>query len=324
MTPDRALERAVRRTRQFLLQHPVATTRGWLVAVSGGADSLALWRITAALGRDLGFAVEALHVDHGLRPSCHDEAQRVRSWAPLLGTPCHVVSVRVPSTGQGPEAEARQVRYQALEAVRAQRGLDGVALGHTLDDQAETVLMRSLTGSGLRGLAAMHPFAEGRWRPLLWMRRSEARQVAQNLGVDIVDDASNRDRRLRRPWLRHEVLPLIEGVLGDVAPQLAALAEQAEGASDLITRALASHAAVPAGPGVVVASRSQVGTLAPWLRAEWLMLNLQHLGVRPRRARVSAQRFARLIDGTAPFALHLAGARVRGSALELRIEVTGP
>jgi hypothetical protein len=105
-----------------------------------------------------------------------------------------------------------------------------------------------------------------------------------------------------------------------VAPQLAALAEQAAGARALIQRELEGVALAAADDGALVASRSAVGALPAWLRGEWLLHALDRLGAAPRRARISAARFARLVDDTRPFALHLSGARVLASTLELRVE----
>jgi tRNA(Ile)-lysidine synthase len=179
------------------------------VAVSGGADSLAL----LVLAVEAGCVVTAHHVDHGLRPGSAGEAGLVAGVAERFGAT--FVAHRV-DVGAGPnlEARARAARYAALP--------DGVLTGHTADDQAETVLLNLLRGAGLDGLGGMTPDR----RPLLRLRRSETVGLCRALGIEPFLDPSNDDPAFRRNRVRHEVLPLLSEVAGrDVAPILARQAE---------------------------------------------------------------------------------------------------
>jgi tRNA(Ile)-lysidine synthase len=175
-------------------------------AVSGGADSLAL----LVLACSAGLAVTAVHVDHGLRPGSAAEAGVVAAAAGRFGAAFRSESVTLED---GPNLEAR-----ARAARRAVVG-PGAATGHTMDDQAETVLLNLLRGAGLDGLAAMRA---GPAHPLLALRRSETRALCRSLGLDPVCDPSNDDRRFRRNRVRHELLPLCSEIAGrDLVPVLA-------------------------------------------------------------------------------------------------------
>jgi tRNA(Ile)-lysidine synthase len=189
-------------------------------AVSGGADSLALLVLATAAGCD----VTALHVDHGLRPGSDGEAQLVEHAATKLGT--HFVSLRV-EVGAGPnlEARAREARRSALPP--------GASTGHTMDDQAETVLIRLLRGTGPDGLSAMRPGPE---HPLLALRRAETMEVTRSAGLDPLDDPTNRDPSILRNRVRHELLPLCSELVGrDVTPLLARLASLAAEDADFLS-----------------------------------------------------------------------------------------
>jgi tRNA(Ile)-lysidine synthase len=175
-------------------------------AVSGGADSLAL----LALAVSAGCEATAVHVDHGLRPGSAAEADVVADAAALLGARFRALRVEV---GSGPnlEARARAARQAVLPT--------GSATGHTMDDQAETVLVNLLRGAGLDGLAAMRP---GPGHPLLAVRRSDTHALCDALGLEPVDDPTNRDRRFVRNRVRHELLPLASAIAGrDLVPVLA-------------------------------------------------------------------------------------------------------
>jgi tRNA(Ile)-lysidine synthase len=175
-------------------------------AVSGGADSLALLVLATHAGLD----VEAVHVDHGLREGSACEADLVAAAARRLGTRFSARQVTVPE-GPNLEARARAARFSVLP--------DGVATGHTMDDQAETVLVNLLRGAGLDGLAAMRP---GPGHPLLAVRRSDTHALCDALGLEPVDDPTNRDRRFVRNRVRHELLPLASAIAGrDLVPVLA-------------------------------------------------------------------------------------------------------
>ena len=174
-------------------------------AVSGGADSVALLVLACATG----LQVTAWHVDHGLRDNSHTEAALVRELAAQLGASCETRSVVVNSAANI-EAHAREARYAVLPS--------GVLTGHTADDQAETILINLLRGSGTKGLAGMQPTMQ---RPLLQLRRSETQGLCDELGITYFHDPSNDDDRFQRNRIRHEVLPLLASLSKrDIVPVL--------------------------------------------------------------------------------------------------------
>jgi tRNA(Ile)-lysidine synthase len=188
-------------------------------AVSGGADSMAL----LVLAVTAGCTVTAVHVDHGLRPGSHLEADVVRDASARLGAAFRSVTVDV---GDGPnlEARARAARYAALPP--------DVLTGHTADDQAETVLVNLLRGAGASGLAAMRP---GPRRPLLGLRRADTVALCDALGMAVVDDPSNLDPRHLRNRVRHELLPLLDEMARrDLVPVLTRQADVARDEADLL------------------------------------------------------------------------------------------
>ena len=167
-------------------------------AVSGGPDSLALLVLAAAAG----CVVTAIHVDHGLRAGSDAEATVVARAAALVGARFAAERVSV-SAGANLEARARTARFAALPP--------GVATGHTMDDQAETILLNLLRGSGADGLAGMEP---GTRHPLLGLRRHETHAVCAAMGLEPVRDPSNDDPAFLRNRVRHELLPLCADVAG--------------------------------------------------------------------------------------------------------------
>ncbi|WP_280233421.1 tRNA lysidine(34) synthetase TilS [Nocardia cyriacigeorgica] len=190
------------------------------VALSGGADSLALTAAAVAESE----AVDALIVDHGLQPDSAAVAATAAATALKLGCrSAHVLPVEVGRTG-GMEAAARTARYTALDAARS--GLP-VLLGHTLDDQAETVLLGLARGSGSRSIQGMAAFAPPWGRPLLGVRRAVTRQFCVDLGLTPHEDPHNESPEFTRVRLRAQVLPLLEEVLGGgVAEALGRTAQQ--------------------------------------------------------------------------------------------------
>ena len=191
-----------------------------LVACSGGADSLAL----AAAVRDRP-GVSAAVVDHGLQEGSAERAAATVEVLATLGIPATVHSVEV-TGGGGTEAAARRARYEALRAALPHPD-SAVLLGHTLDDQAETVLLGLGRGSGPRSLAGMRTWDAPWLRPMLGVRRSVTLAACAELGLPVWDDPHNVDPRFTRVRLRHEVLPLLEDVLsGGVAAALARTAAQ--------------------------------------------------------------------------------------------------
>ncbi len=186
-----------------------------LVGVSGGPDSVALLHALVLLRSEYALRVEVCHVHHGLRPEADRDAAFVESLGRRLGCPVHVVRVEVPRrAGRASEAAARAIRHVALGRVARRTGARRIALGHTADDQAETVLMRILEGAGPRGLAGI-PAQRGRIvRPLLDVDRAavDAHLAAHDLAS--VDDATNRDPAFFRNRIRHGLLPLLAAEAG--------------------------------------------------------------------------------------------------------------
>lgn len=184
----------------------VAADDHWCVALSGGPDSLALTAVAATLK-----PTTALIVDHRLQQDSHRVAATAKEQAMEMGcVDAQILCVDVGTTG-GPEAAARTARYGALGAARADAP---VLLGHTLDDQAETVLLGLGRGSGARSIAGMRPHDPPWCRPLLDVRRAVTHRACDELGIDPWRDPHNSDRRYTRVRLRAEVLPLLEDVLG--------------------------------------------------------------------------------------------------------------
>jgi tRNA(Ile)-lysidine synthase len=208
----------------------------WCVALSGGADSLALTAVAAAAK-----PTTALIVDHRLQPDSGRVAATARDQALSVGcVDAQVLCVDVGTTG-GPEAAARAARYRALDDAR---GDAPVLFAHTLDDQAETVLLGLGRGSGSRSIAGMRPYDPPWYRPLLGARRALTHAACEELGLTPWQDPHNADRRFTRTRLRNEVLPLLEQVLGGgVAEALArtatALREDTDTLDELARQALA-------------------------------------------------------------------------------------
>jgi tRNA(Ile)-lysidine synthase len=201
-----------------------------VVALSGGADSLALAAATAFEAPKLGMRARAVTIDHGLQEGSADAAAAASASARALGLEAEVVAVAVSGDG-GPEAAARTARYSALAEAAARHGAAAVLLGHTLDDQAETVLLGLARGSGtasLAGMAADRTDEAGRWiRPLLGVRRATTRAACAAERLDVWDDPHNAEHRFARVRVRERVLPVLEAELGPgVVEALARTAEQ--------------------------------------------------------------------------------------------------
>lgn len=193
-----------------------------VVAVSGGADSLALAAVTAFVADREAYELSAVIVDHQLQPGSAGVAARAAEQLAGLGVRTDVVTVEVGTAG-GPEASARRARYEAL----TRTGGDAILLAHTLDDQAETVLLGLGRGSGPRSIAGMSPVDGVLRRPFLTLRRAETEHICRAYGLEWWTDPHNSDPAYRRARLRAEVMPLLEDVLGGgVAEALARTADQ--------------------------------------------------------------------------------------------------
>jgi len=259
----------------FAASAPELTGRPGLVAFSGGPDSTALLAAAARRARRLGRGLAAAHLDHGLDEGSSGRAEAARRLAAGLGAPVAVERREVAAErrrGESLEAAARRVRYGFLRRIAAERGAAWIATAHHRDDQAETVLLRLLFGSGLRGLGAIREVGEvpggvglgaeadpaaragadagappALLRPLLELPRAAlaaaAAEVSAATGLDALDDPTNRDLSVPRNRVRHRLLPALARGDGasppELARRLAALASAAGGAVAATDRALA-------------------------------------------------------------------------------------
>lgn len=229
------------------------------VALSGGADSLALAACLAFVGAKAGWSCGAVIVDHALQADSDAVANTAADQARALGLDAEVVRVEVGSGG-GLEAAARDARYAVLHE---RSGV--VLLAHTMDDQAETVLLGLGRGSGPRSIAGMPAAAGSIRRPFLGLRRTETEQICTASGLSWWSDPHNLDPRFRRARVRHEVMPLLEDVLGGgVVEALARTAAQVRTDVEFLDRLVTEH--------VGALAVEQLESLDPALRSRVLRL----------------------------------------------------
>jgi tRNA(Ile)-lysidine synthase len=206
-----------------------------LVACSGGPDSAALLFVLRELAPELRIELEAASVDHGLRPSAQADVAIARAQAERAQVPFHALAIEVPRAEGSLQAAARTARYGALLGLAERLGATRIAVGHTRDDQAETVLLRVLRGAGLAGLAAVSPLrADGVVRPLIDCRRTDVHAYVAALGVPIAEDPSNDDPGFTRVRVRRDLLPVLLREDPEVLSHLASLADDARDAFALI------------------------------------------------------------------------------------------
>ncbi|MGA8490984.1 MAG: tRNA lysidine(34) synthetase TilS [Terriglobales bacterium] len=209
------------------------------IAVSGGADSVALLRLLLELRKEIGVVLSVVHFNHKLRGAASEEDERfVAQLAQEHKLELHCESGQVAAYAEEKhlslETAAREMRYQYFRQLLAERRFDRVATGHTLDDQAETVLLKIVRGAGGRGLAGIYPrlsvlgsqFSASIVRPLLGIRRRDIEAYLLGLGQSWREDQSNRDLRHMRNRVRHGILPRLERYLNPAVRE--ALAETAE------------------------------------------------------------------------------------------------
>lgn len=232
-----------------------------LVACSGGADSLALLAATVFELRGSGVRTVGVTVDHGLQPGSADHAARVVAQMASLGVDETLSArVHVEGGGQGPEAAAREARYAVLEEVAQHFAATVVLLGHTLDDQAETVLLGLARGSGGRSIAGMRPAFDVFRRPLLEVTRAETEAACAAEDVEAWHDPHNADPAYTRSRVRHEVMPVLERELGPgVARALARTANQLQAdVAELDRQAAAVHAELDGPDGLATDELAQL------------------------------------------------------------------
>ncbi|HVX23071.1 MAG TPA: tRNA lysidine(34) synthetase TilS [Acidimicrobiales bacterium] len=267
-------------------------------AVSGGPDSLALLVLATAAGCE----VTAVHVDHGLRPGSAGEADVVAAAAERFGARFRAERVVV-ADGPNLEARARAARFSVLP--------DDVATGHTMDDQAETVLINLLRGAGTDGVAAMAP---GPRHPLLGIRRADTAAVCAAAGLHPLADPSNDDDRHLRNRVRHHLLPLLADLAGrDPVPLLARQSDLARDDSSLL-----DGLAAEAVPDPTDADRLAAVPPALARRAVRRWLRSGHTGYPPSSAEVD--RVLAVASGRAVATELTGGRRVARTARRLRVE----
>jgi len=261
-----------------------------LVALSGGSDSVALLRLLHEASPTLRCRLAAAHVHHHLRGADADAD------AAFCGELCRELGVAlavehldpVPPRGTSPEAWWRRERYRLLEAARERSGCAAVATAHTLDDQAETVLLKLLRGAGPRGVAAIRRRRGSIVRPVLDLRREELRSWLRSRGATWREDASNLAADRPRAWLRRHVVPLLESAYPHALEQLAAFAAALAEDDTFMVAALAAAPPWPAVGRPVAAA--PVAALPPALLRRWLLALADRLplGEPPSRVQLAA------------------------------------
>jgi tRNA(Ile)-lysidine synthase len=235
-----------------------------LAACSGGADSLALAAALAFVAPRAGLRGGGVTVDHGLQPGSAERAASAAALLAKLGLdPVCTMTVKPGTSAAGPEAAARAARYDALDAAAREYQAAAVLLGHTLDDQAETVLLGLARGSGGRSLAGM-PARRGAYRrPLLGLRRVTTAAACSELGLEPWQDPHNSDFRFARARVRHQALPALEDALGPgVAEALARTAGQLRADAECLDELASAESG-----RLRDACSDPAGLEASWLRA---------------------------------------------------------
>lgn len=225
-----------------------AGSRG-LVAVSGGADSVALLHLLHIAAKGQGLELRAAHLDHALRPDSPEDVAHVRSLCAALGVPLVTTRIDVAALARiakgGIEEAAREARRNFLREAAEAQGCAWIALAHQRDDQAETFLLRLLRGAGTTGLAGMRPVDPPFVRPLLPFSREELVAWLAELGIAWREDSSNRDPAFVRNRVRLELLPLLESYNPAIRTRLNELCRQlAEDEADWSLRTAAELARV--------------------------------------------------------------------------------
>ncbi len=254
MNADPGERGLVQRLRRNLAESMPGTCPHVLLGFSGGADSLALLIALCALERLDLQQLTAVHVDHGVRQTSAREAHQVAVVADTLGVRCEVWTVTAEDLdrhqGVGLEEALRRERYRAFAEVSQQVGAEIVATAHHQRDQAETVLLHLLRGSGLRGASGMRALTEltipwwddadtlhrsvTLWRPFLGESVTELHRFVADLGLPVIEDRSNDDPSYRRNAIRHEVLPVLERLIPGSEANLAGFARLAADDDDVL------------------------------------------------------------------------------------------
>ncbi len=264
----------IRAVAAFIEEHGLVPSGSTVLAgVSGGPDSMALLDVLSRLRRPLGFDLACATVDHGLRPGARQEAALVEREASGRSVPWTLLQGDARSEalqGGGPEEAARRVRFDLLDAHARAAGATRIALGHTLDDQAETVILRLMRGTGLHGLGGMSPIRDGTYvRPLLGVPRLQVRGYLEARAIPWIEDPTNRDERIVRNRIRRQVLPVLEACQGDAIVrigELAGRAREARAAVDAVVGRICEGIVDRRG-GALVVDRTALLRVDPALRS---------------------------------------------------------
>lgn len=278
-----------RAVRTSFERHPVAEGDLVLVACSGGPDSIALAAGLAFEGPKFGLRIGAVIVDHGIQEITATVSKETKTLLESLGfNPVHIVQVSVGSDG-GLEAAARSARYEAIDEVAAAEDAKYVLLGHTLDDQAETVLLGLARGAGARSLSGMAELTGRYLRPFLALTRETTVQACIDSELKVWHDPHNSEDRFARVRVREQVLPVLEEQLGPgIAEALARTADQLREDSDLLDD-LAERAyqeTVRTGPTSIEFPVQALAELEPAIRYRVIRLAGTTLGGHLHRSHV--------------------------------------
>lgn len=313
-----------------------------LVALSGGADSLALLHLLAARRADLRVTVDALHVHHGMRGAAADaDVRSLERMCEAQGLAFHVEYVDVPGAARerriSVEEAGRDARYAAFAAVAARFSIDKIATAHHADDQVETVLLSLLRGGGpdgLTGVPEQRPLLPGRERPTLirpLLRRTHAELEAycRAHGLEPLHDATNDDLRYRRNRIRAEVLPLLERIEPRVRRhllRLSALALEDRGALETAASALLAAARCGgADPAMAALDLPPLLQAPRAVRRRTLRMLLRSLDREPGSPSTPdgalVDRLLDLVEGSVDSAINLPGLELRARRSGARLEV---
>jgi tRNA(Ile)-lysidine synthase len=325
MRPDQSpdmsiMARLQARVAAFCRAHGLFASSPVVVAVSGGADSLVLLHILHTLRAELGVHLHVASFDHGMRGAAgRADAEFVREYAAGLGLAATIDGADVPALARawtvGPEAAARRARYAFLGRVAAEVAPSGaarVALGHQRDDQAETVLLHLVRGTGLAGLRGMPPVQTLRLpddgpdaapltlvRPLLEVTRDEVEVYARAAGIEPRHDATNDDVDYARNRIRHVVMPALAALNADVAGALARLAATARDDYAALTAGLPFQPTRDAHSGMVTLAAAAFAALAPAHQRLYLRLARAHLAGETDDLTLAQVEGARMVIGQA-------------------------
>lgn len=278
-----------------------------LAAVSGGADSVVLLRLLKDCSAALGVDVMAAHVNHIIRPEAGADADFVRRLAADTRIRFLCAEVDVPALaaerGLSLEAAGRVARYGELRRLARESGADAIATGHTMTDQAETILMRMIRGTGPLGLAGISSITDdGVVRPLLCVTAAEVRTFATDERISFVEDPSNSDEYYLRNKIRARLLPLLRELNPRVESRLSELADDAADVSLLVAELVDQYVTAADGDRCLISRRTPAAIVPYAVRSAFAQVTGEPLGL--SRTHIDALSNA-LGNSTGPAEFHL-------------------